>query len=457
MTSRPDDGAPRARPRKGPRRRPGEWLMTLLARVLVRVFFRTVEVDSVDRIPPSGPVVLVANHTNGLVDGLLLMAALGRCPRFLGKSTLFRIPVLWPFLKLAGVIPVCRAIDAVAGDGNISAFATSRTVLAHGGVVAVFPEGISHDERRLQPLKTGAARIALETAFDDGIDDVVIVAVGLTYDAKARFRSRALVDAAPPIGLDGLADSYRADPHAAVRTLTGAIAAQLSSVSPTYSSWAEADLYARIAEVLVRTPGSSLPADTRMTAQTEVASRLAAAQPDTEHAPDDLRAAFATYQRDLDLLGLDDAQVTADYPRGRLPRAILWAVVKVVVAFPVAAIGVAVHVIPFEIVKQLAKKPNNEGIKATVKVIGCFVCFLLTYIGVGILVADAFGGWAGFAAAVVAPWCGYVAVRVNERVRRVDGVLAGARRVRERRDILDSVMEHRAAVTAAAQIVLTHS
>ncbi len=223
MTSRPHDGAPPSRLRTGPRRGPGQWLITRLARVLVRVFFRTVELDSIDRVPGSGPVVLVANHTNGLVDGLLLIAALGRYPRFLGKSTLFRIPILWPFLKLAGVIRVYRAIDAVAGDGNASAFATSGSVLANGGMVAVFPEGISHDELQLQPLKTGAARIALETAFDDGIEDVVVVAVGLTYDAKARFRSRALVHVAPPIGVAGLADSYRADPHAAVRTLTGAV------------------------------------------------------------------------------------------------------------------------------------------------------------------------------------------------------------------------------------------
>src|SRR5580700_9261331 len=129
MTSRPHDGAPPSRLRTGPRRGPGQWLITRLALVLVRVFFRTVELDSIDRVPGSGPVVLVANHTNGLVDGLLLIAALGRYPRFLGKSTLFRIPVLWPFLKLAGVIPVYRAIDAVEGDHNVSAFATSHRLL----------------------------------------------------------------------------------------------------------------------------------------------------------------------------------------------------------------------------------------------------------------------------------------------------------------------------------------
>src|SRR5580692_1742739 len=122
-----------------------------LARLLVHVFFRRIELQNGDRLPATGPVVLVANHVNGLVDGLLLMATLGRYPRFLGKATLFRIAPLWPFLKLAGVIPVYRAVDGVQGDHNVSAFAVSRQILSRNGVVAIFPEGISHDEASLQP------------------------------------------------------------------------------------------------------------------------------------------------------------------------------------------------------------------------------------------------------------------------------------------------------------------
>ena len=231
--------------------------MTRLARLLVRVFFRSIELEGGEHLPGSGPVVLVANHTNGLVDGLLLMATLRRYPRFLGKSTLFKIPPLWPFLKLAGVIPVYRTMDAVPGDHNVSAFATSHDLLRRGGVVAVFPEGISHDELSLQPLRTGAARIALEAGNDGGVDDVVTVAVGLVYDAKARFRSRALVRVARPVGIDPWAERYRADSRAAVRSLTEDLAAQLARVSPTYSSWAQADLLAGIAEVVVRAPASS--------------------------------------------------------------------------------------------------------------------------------------------------------------------------------------------------------
>jgi 1-acyl-sn-glycerol-3-phosphate acyltransferase len=114
-------------------RRTADWLMARLAKVLIRIFFRTVEVDGADLLPRSGSVIVVANHTNGLVDGLLLMATMSRFPRFLGKSTLFRIPPLWPLLKLAGVIPVYRAIDAGAGDRNVSAFAKSRDVLGPTG------------------------------------------------------------------------------------------------------------------------------------------------------------------------------------------------------------------------------------------------------------------------------------------------------------------------------------
>jgi glycerol-3-phosphate O-acyltransferase/dihydroxyacetone phosphate acyltransferase len=80
--------------------------MVGLARLLVHIFFRRVEVEHGERIGTDQPTVVVINHRNGLVDGLLLMAALGRYPRFLGKSTLFHNPLLWPFLKLAGVIPV---------------------------------------------------------------------------------------------------------------------------------------------------------------------------------------------------------------------------------------------------------------------------------------------------------------------------------------------------------------
>ena len=431
--------------------------MSALARLLIRVFFRSIEIQDGENLPDSGPVVLVANHTNGLVDGLLLMASLGRYPRFLGKSTLFKIPPLWPFLKLAGVIPVYRTIDAEAGDHNVSAFATSHALLRSGRMVAVFPEGISHDELALQPLKTGAARIALESAGGGGAEDLVTVAVGLVYDAKARFRSRALVRVGVPVKVAGWAEDYRHDERATVRAVTEDLTGQIAAVSPSFSSWTQAKQYSWMAEVFVRAPDGNVPAEVGLADKVDVAARLAERERACPHSLRELFLDFATYGRDLNLLGVCDAQLVASSNRRRVRLSIPWSALKVVLALPFAAAGAIVHLIPFQIMKQVAKRPVNEGIKATVKLLGCFVLFMITYAVLGVFVGRAFGPWAGLVAAVAAPLCGWVAVRLIERVKRIGGVIEGYRALRVRREILATALTHRAAVVQDVHTILLQS
>ena len=123
-------------------------------------------------------------------------------------------------------------------------------------------------------------------------------------------------------------------------------------------------------------------------------------------------------------------------------------------ATPIAAVGVIVHVIPFQIVKHLARRPTNEGIRATVKLLGCAALFGVVYVAVGLIVAYFLGPWVGLTAAVLAPLCGYTAVRLAERVRRIGGVLTGYRTVRRLGNVLDTVMADRRNVLAAARCVV---
>jgi glycerol-3-phosphate O-acyltransferase / dihydroxyacetone phosphate acyltransferase len=435
--------------------------MATLASLLIRVFFRHVEIEGGANLPRHGPLVVIANHTNGLVDGLLLMATLRRYPRFLGKSTLFRIVPLRPFLKLAGVVPVYRRSDSDGsappdGERNEATFRTSRELLARGGVVAVFPEGISHNEPALQPLRTGAARIALGAAAGSA-DGVATVAVGLVYDAKARFRSRALVRVGPARPVAPWVDQYREDPRAAVRALTDEMADQLHEVVTTYRSWRHAEFLDGVADVLAR-PGPTAPAangDLESTAppladRERWVATLAGVDLDASAEGRSLQEAYLAYQRDLALMGVTDAQVTARYGRS-YHRALAWSLVTVAVAVPPGVVGAMVHAVPYQVMKGVARLPRDESIKSTVKVVGCFFLFTLEYLVLAEVVRRRRGAWAAAGAFVAAPLSGYAALRVGERAEAVGGWMEGARAVRARRVVLPTVLAHRAYVVRRAR------
>jgi hypothetical protein len=241
--------------------------------------------------------------------------------------------------------------------------------------------------------------------------------------------------------------------------LTDDVAQQLTTVSPAYASWEQAERLSRVADVVARPPAVGLPVDVTMADRIDVTERLAGAEQGHARRTEVRRllATFEAYERDLELLGLSDAQVAAKYGQGKLRGAVLWSVLKVVVALPLAAIGVVVHVVPYQIIKQLAKRPANEGMKATVKLLGCSALFSVVYVALGIVVGRAVGPWAGLLVAVGAPLCGYVTVRVAERVKRIGGVVEGYRTVKDRKVVLATVFAHRTAVVDAARAVLVVS
>jgi hypothetical protein len=378
------------------------------------------------------------------------MGALRRYPRFLGKSTLFRNPLLWPFLRLGGVVPVTRTQDGGSPEGNRRAFARCHRLLERGGMVAVFPEGISHDEPALQPLRTGAARIALAAAAD-GVPDVDTVAVALLYDDKQRFRSRALVRVGVPVPTGPRVPEYRLDGPGAVRSLTADLADRLRHVGGVWESWAEAERLTAIAEVVVR-PATALPGPVSLVERGAVVDALAetVGDPRRRSQVTALESAHAAYTELLDGRGLTDAQVAADYSSGHLRRDLARAVATVVVALPFALLGLVVHAVPFGLVKVASSVPANVGIRATVKLVGSVFLYAATYVAIGVWVGTALGIWWGVSAAVAVPACGALALRMVERIHRMGGAVAGYRSTRAGSPVTDTLRARRDAVVEAA-------
>lgn len=193
------------------------------------------------RIPRRGPVLLVANHPNSLLDPMLVLAAARRRVRFLAKAPLFTDPKVGWLVRAFGAIPVHRASDDPARMvRNVEMFRAVHAALADGDAVAIFPEGISHSEPSLAPLKTGAARIALGAATTLG-HAFPVVPVGLIFRDKERFRSRAQVLIGPPVEWDDLATRGVEDEQA-VRLLTERITRSLAEVTQNLESWLDAPI-----------------------------------------------------------------------------------------------------------------------------------------------------------------------------------------------------------------------
>ena len=169
-------------------------LIGWLARFATSLLLRRVEVADLDRLPRGRPVLLVANHFNGFVDPLVIASALGRLPRFVAKDALRSVPVRSAsLLRAAGVVFVRRREDRARRRGQQRGRlrrVPSRPRRARHG--RHLPRGHHPRPAPLDPIKTGAARIALG-ARAAGANDLVVVPVGLTFPDKVALRASALV------------------------------------------------------------------------------------------------------------------------------------------------------------------------------------------------------------------------------------------------------------------------
>ncbi|MDU0369970.1 lysophospholipid acyltransferase family protein [Hymenobacter endophyticus] len=382
-------------------------VMKPLVQVALRVFFRKLEVRHPERLQPPGPLLICSNHPNTLMDPLVAAVNRRQPIAFLAKSTFFKNPILRAIMESGNSIPIYRRQDVDSGAEalttaqleaqNEKAFGRCYDYFDKGGTIMIFPEGTSVQERRLRPLKTGAARIALGAeARHDFRLGLRILPMGINYFDPSRFRSDVFVDVAEPIAVAAYAEQYRQDPEAAADALTNEIRRRMEQRLVITRTDEEDELVTQVE----RTFGQHLIQDDEETLYDNFqlsrvllkavryfeqldASRLG-----------DAREKLQAYHEELHHLRLtDDALETRGPAGGRLRRAIA-AGIRLALGAPVYLYGLINNYLPYKLPSLVARSATQDVVfVAPIMLVVGMITFTAFYLGQTALVHHFTGSW----------------------------------------------------------------
>ena len=408
-------------------------------RTAMRLYYADIEVEGAERVPAHGPLLLLSNHPNALIDPLAAVMGVDRHVALTAKHTLARVPGIGWLMRTVGVVTFHRQQDV--GDGasvrdNLATFREIHARLAAGGAVLIFPEGRTHSEPRLSRFKRGAARIALTYVDQGDTGRLIIAPVGLTFEDPSRYRSRLHVRYGAPLHVAEWAAEHGSDE----RILTREVMRRVGECTLQFESESDAERFLNAAELILSggrasTTGkhtSTLGQRIDMARRLQAGAAAVAGAGGEVGAIDTLVARVDRYRERLDALGLQPSEAFLSMSLLRAARFVVRELLIVIVGLPIAVFAVMVHGVPFVLTRLVARTMAQSDDQITSGIIfSGFVAFPLTYL---ILAALALWqlplGWAAAFVLVLLPSLAFTAryrSRLEAAIRRSRTFLRFAR------------------------------
>jgi hypothetical protein len=342
------------------------------------------------------------------------------------------MPVVGWLLRTVEALPIYRKIDAGEDvSKNKETFTLSRELLKSGGAIAIFPEGISHNETKLQPLKTGAARIAIgavSVGKNPASLNLKIVPVGLFYTSKTMFRSEALLYFGEPFQVFPVELEDDEPPRKEAKDLTEKIEKALREVTLNAESGAELETATQAEELFSSVyEGINFErslADRFAFLKTYINDKL-----DARYAPkkraEKLEKRISNYERKLRELEIEPENLSlTQHSFWYVFRHFLLRVWVLLVFLPVSIFGIILHFPAYQLGKFIAnrnKKHGADDIISTVKIIAAMVFMPLTWTILAVILSFVWNWKIGLISIPVAIFSGYIAMRSLEEVEDLHG------------------------------------
>jgi glycerol-3-phosphate O-acyltransferase/dihydroxyacetone phosphate acyltransferase len=337
--------------------------------------------------------------------------------------------LIGPLVRALDSLPAYRQQDA--GEDvtrNRETFEAARKLLLSGGTIGICPEGVSHNEPRLKPLKTGAARIALGASSSGNQIDLKIIPVGLYYTEKTTFRSSALLRFGEPITVHAVElESDGAPPREAVHALRKQIEESLRDVMLHAEHDEAIGLVERVEQIFsadelgVDDDEQSLARTLQLRQRLMEGYGLLRTRSPKRIAAIDVRV--NRLQSELAQAGIDPFDLSLPASAAQTVSGLIAQFAISILLAPFAIVGAMLHYPAYRLAGYLARtlSRGEQDVLSTFKIIAALLLFPLTWVVIG-LVTWAYLGWiAALGALVVVPICGYVAIRFTEELDRFSG------------------------------------
>jgi 1-acyl-sn-glycerol-3-phosphate acyltransferase len=364
-------------------------------------------------------LLICANHANSLVDPVLIGIGVRRPVRFLAKAPLFDVPVFGALMRAFGMLPAYRGSDdRTQVRKNLESLDAAAQVLAEGHAMGIFPEGKSHDETRLEPVKSGASRIAIQ-AVEAGVKGVVVLPVGVNYENKERFRSSVWIQIGEPLDIERWLESHGGDTRVAMRALTPEIERRLQ-VAVVHLHEAKWQPFLQDLEVLYPARSNSDPVASIRQRKLIADAMNFFATTDRPRA-EAIAGRIAAYRSAVHEAGLE---VDSPVLIGLGWRRVLMFVSQLfwgLALFLPAIAGTLFHIIPFAVVRFVAARvrpPGRTTVAMYLMIVGIPI-YLGWYGFCAYWMYQYFATWIATLSLALMPVCGLVALTYWRRATRV--------------------------------------
>ena len=170
--------------------------------LVLRLSYRNIKYVGRERLPKDGAIIFAPNHTNALMDAMVILALDRRPKVFVARADIFRNPRIAKILTFCRIMPIMRMRDGIDEvRKNNETIERAVDVLRDKVPFCIFPEGTHQAKYSSLPLSKGIFRIAFQAQELMPDMPLYIVPVGLRYGNFFRFRSTARVQVGEPINV----------------------------------------------------------------------------------------------------------------------------------------------------------------------------------------------------------------------------------------------------------------